>query len=548
MTITARITKRASDAVGLARVTASLRMASSEQSRKAYAGRNLVALGLSCTVGIPLPAAGGDWIFTPRLSTQETYTNNVLLSESGAEGDFISTIAPGLSIRGNSARLKSDIDYNLQQQFYGDKTELDATNHQLQALTEATLVERWLYLDITSRKSQQNVANRGVISRNNRGDDSNRRDVTSYEFVPRLEHTFGSWVNLLLSYSKQTIDQSGATGSSQFLGAGSSDEEGYHFEVGSGSRFGRFPLRSRFDSREVEFETGRINKFKRLSGEASYIWSRKFRFTATGGTENNEFISTQGNSDGPFWSIGGTWTPTSRTTVSGNWGDRFFGKTFNVAADHRMRRWIIGIDYSEDIRTSNQFERDLLLVPLLGPDGLPVFDPVTSSQLFVPIDSPSLTDDVFIERRISASIGYTMKRTSWSGQYFQNDREAQSVTGTELTRGVSIDVSHAIGPRLSADFGATWRENTLTTDQSKGSFYSLYPSLNYQLGPHTTARLQYELSYSDGSTGVGFGSGAGGLGGDFGGGLGGLGFGSEFDTGARTYTESAITAALIFHL
>lgn len=243
--------------------------------------------------------SAGEWDITPRLSMLETYTDNVLLSSRGEEGDFVSVLTPGVSVRGTGPRLTSDIDYNLQQLFYGDKNELDATNHQLQANSEAVLVEQWLYVDAASRMSQQSVINRGQVARNDRGGNANLRDVTSYELTPRMQHRFGPWADVRMSYSHQVVDQSAAVDElDPLLTDFSSTEEAYLFEVSSGSRFGRFPLRFITDIREVEYDNGTTNEFKTVSGEGSYIWSRRIRFTATGGTESNQFASTSGSTDG----------------------------------------------------------------------------------------------------------------------------------------------------------------------------------------------------------------------------------------------------------
>jgi hypothetical protein len=55
----------------------------------------------------------------------------------------------------------------------------------------------------------------------------------------------------------------------------------------------------------------------------------------------------------------------------------------------------------------------------------------------------------------------------------------------------------------------------------------VYPSIDYRLGEHATARLRYEYSHNDDP---------GGVGGGFGGGF------------AGKYTEHALSASLIFTL
>src|ERR671939_43424 len=60
---------------------------------------------------ISLPASAGDWTITPRITAQEIYTDNVLLTPTNRRSDFITTVAPGLSIPGESPRLQAKVDY-----------------------------------------------------------------------------------------------------------------------------------------------------------------------------------------------------------------------------------------------------------------------------------------------------------------------------------------------------------------------------------------------------------------------------------------------------
>ncbi|MCZ6892515.1 MAG: TIGR03016 family PEP-CTERM system-associated outer membrane protein [Gammaproteobacteria bacterium] len=496
----------------------------------------LILLALSTSL------AAGEWTFTPRFNINETYTSNVLYVENGEEGDFITTLAPGLSVRGEGPRLSSTIDYNLQQRFYFDKTRLDRLNHQLQGDMQATVIKEWLYIDTNSRVSQQPIANRGRVTQDNRGGTGNLQDVVSYEIIPRIEHRLGSWFDVRMEYSRQTVDRSGP-GNTGLVSQGSSTENGYRFEVNGGERFGRFPFRFTHESRDVDFDSGQKNEFKSDTGELSYIWSRKFRFTATGGNEDNSFPTSRGQSDGLFWSVGGTWTPSRRTTLSGSWGDRFFGKTFNVSASHRHRRFYFSLDYSEDVRTSNQSERDLALVPLLDVTGEPVFDPVTSSLILVPLDTPSLTDDASVNRRLNVSMNYIMHRSDVSLRFFQNDQEFQRGGNDEKTRGATAAYSRSISPRLSMNLGVTWRENENSGDTSSGSYYRISSGLSYRLGPHTTARLNFEHATNDGGTGDTGGSRFDSGGAGFGG-----GFGDLDGSRGSQYSENSLSAGLVFDL
>ena len=480
----------------------------------------------------PSVACAGDWHIIPRFQVEETYTDNVLLRKSGEEGDLITTVTPGFSLRGESGRVKSNIDYNRQERFFADKSEFDGGNNQLQADMASTLVKNWLFFDTASRMSQQNIDDRRNFSRINRGNNANLVDVTSYEVAPRMEHTFGSVANMNLRYSHQTVTRNDALSRSNNaldVAAGDSDEDSFQLDMRSGPRAGRFPVGFSAQSRKVEYTNGRINKFKSVSTDVSYVFSRAFRLTSRAGYEDNSFGLHRGATNGATWGVGGTWTPSDRTELKADWGDQFFGKSLNLTATHRFRRLHFDFSYNTGARTANEFERGLLLVPLFDASGAPVFDPVTSGQILVPSTSPGVLDDVFIERRISSQVVYAMRRTDLSASYFQTAREFQSDGRNELTRGIAFNVNHRIRPRLRANFGAEWRQNReskVVNSASSGTYYSIFPSLSYDLGPHTTAALRYNYVVNNH----------------------GDGFGTLLDPTQSAYTENAITASLILHL
>lgn len=489
-------------------------------------GRRVRVAAFTVATVVSVTAGAGDWQITPRLSLDETYTDNVRLVEDGERGDFVTTVTPGVSVRSDSARLKTNIDYNLQHLEYGHATEFSGSNHQLQSSANLTVIENWLFFETHGRMSQQNVDNRQQVRSNNRGPNSNLRDVLSYSFTPTLRHSFGSWIDLESNWSHFTSDQSSNARDGQrqvqdaLITGNSNDERSYSVNVSSGRRFARTPMTFSMLRRKAEFDSGRVSELKHYQGDLSYVLNRQLRLTASGGHDDNTFQSSRGNSSGPFWMIGGTWTPSARTSLTGNWGNRFFGDTFNVSGSHYHRRWRIDGSYSEEVQTTNDFERNLILIPLVDVNGLPIFDPVTSSEIFVPIDSPTAVDDVLISKEANVGLTYSLRRGDINLRFFQFDRQYQSGNFNELTRGVSATWSWQLSRKLGCSLSGSWRENERGTGSS-GTYYSLTPSLDYELGPHTTARLRYEYTQDDGS-----GSG-----------------GND-----RPYTENALTAAFVFHL
>lgn len=481
---------------------------------------------LSCAV------TAGDWKITPRFNIEETYTDNVRLSDINREGDFITTVSPGVSVRGESVRVNSNIDYNRQERFYFDQTQFDGGSNQLQADVATILLKDWLFFDTSSRMSQQSIDSRRNFGQVDRGNNSNLNDVTSYELTPRIKHTFGSLGTMDLNYERQSIERGQANDTVPRVptlfdsAAGSSDRDSFEVDLRSGSVTGRLPVGINASSRNIEYADGRVDKFKRVSADLSYVWNSEFRFTGRGGYDDNQFRSARGLNNGATWSIGGTWTPSPRSRVMVDWGDRFFGKALKVDADHRHRRWRFNFAYNKDVRTSSDFERDLLLIPLFDESGQPIFDPVGNGQIFVPIDSPGATSDVFIEKSISGEVSYSLRRSNVRLALSQSKRQSQSTLNNERNRSVTFNVDRQLSPRLRTNLGVQWRDNKSSGATSTGSYYSIFPAIDYDLNRYTTARLRYEYTVNDH------------------GGLGGLGFNSEQDT----YFENAITASLIFHL
>lgn len=59
------------------------------------------------------PAVAATWEIVPTLTIDETYTDNVRLSAPGSErSDWVTTLNPGLIVRGNGDRLRLDIAYS----------------------------------------------------------------------------------------------------------------------------------------------------------------------------------------------------------------------------------------------------------------------------------------------------------------------------------------------------------------------------------------------------------------------------------------------------
>ena len=100
--------------------------------------------------------------------------------------------------------------------------------------------------------------------------------------------------------------------------------------------------------------------------------SQEFSISATGGYDKYDFNSHEGATEGTFWRVGFAWKPSPRTSLAASIGDRFFGRTYYLAANHRSRNTVWDISYNEEVTT-------------------------TRSQFFLPaaVDTAALLDRLF---------------------------------------------------------------------------------------------------------------------------------------------------------
>jgi len=458
--------------------------------QRVWTGSQIAAI-CAC-VCVAQTAVGGEWNTVPHLSIDEEYTDNVTLSGQNTLQDYITSINAGLSVRGDSARLQSNIDYNLQKQIYDSEDDFSGLNHQLQANNALTVVDQWLYFDTNSTISQQTIDNAGTFGRDNRNQAGNRTDVIFYEFKPSVRHRFGSWADFDGSVSKGSTSTSGGNINAR----GSGDDELVNVRLSTGSRFSRMPIALTYVRNEEKFDSGAGNEQERYNAEISYVLNRKFRFNFEVGRESNSSNS-GGNFDGSglTWSVGGTFNPTPRTALNANFGERQFGSSSNFSFNHRMRRWVFGVQYKEDVRTRGQELRELVLVPTIDEFGNPVFDPTLNSDILNPDDLSSINENSFTSENLSANIAYQGRRSSFSVSFFDSSRTGSGNTMENTNRGVRSSVSRSLSRRLRIAMSILWRENE-SDSVLNNKVLLLTPSVRYTLGPHTDLSVSY--TYGDG--------------------------------------------------
>jgi uncharacterized protein (PEP-CTERM system associated) len=299
---------------------------------------------------LPVPASAVDWLVKPSLRLRESYTDNALRAPQGqARSDFITEIAPAIALIGDGPRLRVHLDYSWHKFLSGQRADTD--NHELRAAADAELVKDWFFIDADAGVSRRNISPFGPQLIDELPGTDNASTVRTTGISPYLRHRFRSLATAELRYTRNTVDSGG-----ELLNVHSDEME---FLLSGEPRGSGWTWNASHDVRRTQDSKLAPVRMQRSSVGLRYPFSSKWAATASGGMEKEGYISSNGKApEGRFWSLGGVWTPSPRTSVAFSAGKRFFGNTYSLDANFLQRHTNWQLNYSENITTMpTQFSR-----------------------------------------------------------------------------------------------------------------------------------------------------------------------------------------------
>lgn len=487
------------------------------------------ALALAGLLLLAATAQAADWTFTAGVGAKETYTDNVRLSAGDRKSDFITEIAPFVSASRKGARLEADVSYRMQNLFYADDATRNRTYHQLAARGKAELMDDELFLDATAAISQQLTSLLGPVGVDTASATGNLTNVSHITLSPYWQHRFGATANGLLRYTHSEV-RSGS-------GVGDSSSDGVIASLASGSAFGRASWRLYHSSQSIDYRSRPDVRFATTSASAGYALLPRVSVQATLGYDDNNYVPLGGRkSGGGFWQVGATWTPTVRTRIEASTGERYFGKTYGLRLDHRMRRTVWHAGYSRDVTTfTSQFTVPVTLSTAAFLDALyqsSIPDPLARAQfvqtLINTLNLPaSVTDPinvlsqlVYLQKRFDASVAVSTAKTTTVLSYYDLSREALesgTTAGTLLAagpfassntikqRGLNLGIAWRLSTRLAATGNLGWMRNRFLTLGRTDDIKLVQLGLMRNFSPQLTGSLNLRHQQRDSDAGgVGF--------------------------------------------
>lgn len=453
------------------------------------------------------PASAGDWQWTPRFSTSVTYTDNATFQPEATESDTIVQVRPGLSVRGQGARVQAALEYNLDRRQSLQEVIPNGTQHQLQAQGSAEIIEDHGFIDASAFRTQVNVDNRLGTAFNNRvANFGNLANISNVTVSPYWRQHLGTFADAELrgTYSVVKNDSQNVV-QNQGLAFSDSTNRSLGLTVSGGRRFAVVPWSLSLQASEVEFDGGATSEFNNVRFNFGYRLSSSWLVDATVGYDQNEFASISEVS-GALWLVGGEWTPNDRVAVDVSVGERFFGTTKTASVRYERRHTDFQLNYNESVQTNNGLLNGFS--PLAGGQflNLAQLNPNQFAQVGVRQDTPTFNDQVFLFKRLDARIGWTRKRNTASFRLFRFNREDQGERGiSEQALGFTITLSRDLSRQATASIRSTWQTRTFGVDDREGTLLIISPTYTYRLSQNLNLNLAYSRFDNEGAGGGGFG-------------------------------------------
>lgn len=476
----------------------------------AMAGRNVkrwAAAAVFLAATSPVCAAG--WVITPVIGATETYTDNVSLAPSGRErSDFVTEIKPGIRIRGTGARVKLNLDYELQEFLYARDSSRSRTQNALNGSGTVEAVEKFFFVDARAVISQQSISAFGPQTFSNANITTNRTESRLFSISPYVRGVLGSFASYEVRHNAvRTNADSGAIASSH------SNE--WIARARNAEPLASFGWALDYSQRTVGFNNSSDSKLESGKATLFYQFAPQFRASIDAGQEKNNYsFTTQSYSN---YGFGFEWRPTPRTEITAQREQRFFGTGHNYRFSHRtpLSAWSFG--YLRDIATSADrlqldVPSDFYTLLFNSPANIELYpDPVERDQkvrealvlLGLPASAGNqtlLANRIFLDRRLNGSFALLGARNALTLSAYRSERSPVSgiAAGADVftnvstirQRGLSLSLTHKLSGISSLNFLAL-RINSVGVGPvpQDTSQNLLNLSLIHQFSPKTTGSL-----------------------------------------------------------
>ena len=458
---------------------------------KRWAAPAVVPRRLAAPVAAPVamllllvsPQCRADWKIKPAVELRETYSDNVqLTTDELARGQFITDLAPSLSIANNGPRLKLSAAFTTHLFAYSNDR-IEGTNRsqrQLAANARAKLIEDLLFFDATASIDQRAVSAFGPQVANNGYAGTNRTEVSTWRISPYLAHRFGSAATAELRYARDAVK-------SGDIGLGNSTGNTVSTSISSGPAFRTIGWGLRASHLALDSTRGGESTEDTASAQLNWRISEALSVNANSGYDKYDYKALEGDTAGPSYSLGLVWSPSRRTQLQASAGKRYYGNSYMLNATHRSRHTVWNVSYNDAVTTTRgEFLRPVSIDTATLLDGLfsaTISDPVARQQAVdAYIRSNGLPASI-IQSTNSFSNRYILQKQFQASAAF-NTAKTITVLSLNATRRNALSTPETAGATPGSLPGSGFDS---LSDNAKQAGAAL--TFNYRISPRGGANL-----------------------------------------------------------
>jgi len=446
---------------------------------------------ISCT-------ANSAWQFTPFITAEGIYTDNIELENKGADDEFILAADPGFELVGQGKRYDVNVNYAMRNLFYLDESDRNKTDHELDAFATGEVFLDHLFIDVGSTISEQIIDPDQRTSNNRISDTGNSTDVITGIVSPYITETFGNSIEFLARYQYGFVDFNDRRVAQGNTGAGrqeDSDSNSYLVELQDQSDANKINWNLSYIKERIQFEDAnveddieiygaelgyRISPFLTLLGDYGYE-DYNFGADSSGQLEGRDM---EQDIDGDFWKAGFRWVPNANNTFEFKYGDREFGSTREALWQRVGGKLEVEVRYNEELTDQT---RDLLSSTRLG----------RPNDSFARSNGLGLTADAFDKEELDLVALYKVSRSTYTFTAFQEERNfITSDEGDEEIYGFGLAWGWQFTGKSIFTLGFNWDtrdEDSTATDQGGDDERYLYEArIDTQFTPRTIGFAAYE--------------------------------------------------------
>lgn len=472
------------------------------------------------------PVFAGEWTFDPSISTNETYTDNVKLNKNNPISSYVNQTTLGIDSTFKSRKFE----FSLQNEnIYASYSHDHSIDKGFRTLTTKARYNLWtsgpaIIGSVTIANRSRNAANNGLA------------DLVSGNTVETRTYQTGIEYNLTNSHYKLASSLL-----YNKLNAGDSigNRHGYAAVIKANNGTVSHLLLWQFNGRYVEQKnngfSGRIRNIEALAGVITPVYFspfiRWFNEDSTGNIAGNQNLGTSSWGPGVRWRLSShfyvdlsynyvadkskssnyvataiNWQPSSRTTLEASYNKRFFGNSYHLKFEHKIRRLTNNISYDEKVQA---FDRNSYKRVNLGnfwcPIGADISTDVTScfvrDQSNIDVNNyrlVSIFDQVLVpgnefslNKTLSWRTTLTLARTIFSFRANSLKRESLTTNRVEKSFNSSVSASRKISGKSDLKLTFNFRRQQFDTSNIDGVGQSDYYKI---LTTTYTRKLSKKLS------------------------------------------------------